>query len=386
MTTNALLTLRADGRIESVVGGDAEDAIELGDVTLLPGLIDAHEHVMSDQTGTYLEMLQVSEGLRTLSGAASARAILHAGYTTVRDCGNEGMQYADVALRDAIARGELEGPRLFVATRMIAAINGYFPLDVPAGVVRLTGAQEIHGAEEAERVAKEQLAKGADLLKVYADFPEGMAKPVRPTLTVDEIRAVVGAAHAVHKRVAAHATSKAGIANALEAGVDSIEHGDEADPALLKKMAAQNVALVPTISGLETLLAEVPAGPRHDKLEARVRDKARELRDARVAGVRVATGLDGSAKVEHGKNADEPIAFVKFGDDPKEALRSATIRGAEVLGLEDRLGSLTPGKLADVIAVEGDPVKDIHALSHVVFVMKDGHVVHTSRPRQPASR
>jgi imidazolonepropionase-like amidohydrolase len=368
------VTLTDDGHIAAVTtdapAEPAPDMLDLGDVTLLPGLVDAHEHVMANSAMGYLQMLQQrTEAYRTVEGVAHARAILHAGFTTVRDCGNEGLQYADVALRDAIARGVVEGPRLFVATRAIAHVDGYLPLDVPPGVPRPTGAQEIRDPDEARRAATEQLAHGADLIKVYADFPGDKGASPRPTLTVEEMKAAVEVAHAAGKRVAAHATSLPGIRNAVAAGVDSVEHGNDADPAILRVMKERGIFLVPTVRIL------APPGPARAKEVAAATDSARLLRDARAAGVKMGCGVDGSETDQHGRNALEPITFVELGVPPAEALQSATLRGAEVLGWDDRIGSVEKGKLADLVAVAGDPLRTIDSLTRVVFVMKAGAVV-----------
>ena len=372
MVLRPQVTLTTDGHIASVtVDAPPEpDALDLGDVTLLPGLVDAHEHVMANSAMGYLQMLQQrTEAYRTVEGVAHARAILHAGYTTVRDCGNEGLQYADVALRDAIARGVVEGPRLFVSTRAIAHVDGYLPIDVPPGVPRPTGAQEIRDPAEAHDAAVQQLARGADLIKVYADFPGDKGVAPRPTLTVDEMKAAVDVAHAAGKRVAAHATSLPGIRNAVAAGVDSIEHGNDADPAILRVMKERGIFLVPTVRILAA------PGPARAKEVAAATGSQRLLRDARDAGVKMGCGVDGSETDQHGRNALEPITFVELGVPPAEALQAATLRGAEVLGWEDRIGTVEPGKIADLVAVAGDPLRAIDALTHVVFVMKAGVTV-----------
>ncbi|HSO34759.1 MAG TPA: amidohydrolase family protein [Labilithrix sp.] len=378
MIEHPQITITSDGHIESVTAAAQDEppggALDLGNVTLLPGLVDAHEHVMAHSAEGYLVMLQKrSEAYRTIEGVAHAHAILQAGYTTVRDCGNEGLQYADVSLRDAIARGIVDGPRLFVATRAIAAVDGYLPLDVPPGVPRPTGAQEIRGADEARRAATEQLARGADLVKLYADFPGSNNVPPRPTLTVEEMRAAIDVAHAAGKKVGAHATSLPGIRNAVAAGVDSIEHGNDADPEILRVMKERGIFLVPTVRVL------TEPGPKRAREIAEATSSARLLRDARAAGVKLACGVDGSETDQHGRNALEPITFVELGVPALEALQSATLRGAELLGWDDRIGSVEKGKIADLIAVEGNPLTEIQALSRVVFVMKAGAVVRSAR-------
>ncbi len=385
-TILANVTVRIAGdRIASVVAGAAAppDAMELGDVTLVPGLVDAHTHLMANDTGDYIDMLtQKSEAYRTLEAVANARAVLYAGFTSVRDCGNEGLMYADVALRDAIEKGLVEGPRLRVATRAIAAPGGYLPFRVSTDLaVRPSGAQIVNGIDEARRAAREQLANGADLLKLYADFPASPTEPIRPTLTVDEMKAAVDVAHASGHKVAAHAMSLPGIRNALAAGVDSIEHGNDADLETLRLMAARGVFLVPTqaVIALE-IESEAPGSPRRAVLQAQVEGGKRLIRDAVASGVKIATGFDSAESAHHGQDALEAVTLVAHGMSTTAALQAATVRGAELLGWTDRIGSLEKGKLADIVAVPGDPTRDVHALERVSFVMKGGVVVRNDLP------
>ncbi|WP_394839531.1 amidohydrolase family protein [Pendulispora rubella] len=395
---NVVVRIEGD-RIVSVSEGAPPDptVVDLGDVTLIPGMIDAHSHVLANHEKSYLEMLvEKSESYRTLEGAANARNVLRAGFTTVRDCGNEGLQWADVSLRDAIAKGLVEGPRMFVATRAIAAVGGYMPFGVSPDLAQPpSGAQFVSGVEEARRAAREQIQHGADLLKLYADFPGGPGQPVHTTLSVDEMKAAVDIAHAAGRKVAAHAQSKQGIRNAIAAGVDSIEHGSDADAEILRLMRDRGVFLVPTQAVLTIFLAEAKTGPQRDRLIKRVTDGQRLVRAARDSGVKIATGFDAATSKDDGHNAMEAITLVAYGLSPVEALRAATLRGAELVGWDDRIGSIEKGKIADLVAVEGDPTKDIHALGHVTFVMKDGAVawdvrdvtgasLSPTRPRGPA--
>ena len=230
--------------------------IDLGDRTMLPGLIDCHTHMMArvpeGKNGYAVNLLTKSQAYRALEGAADARATLEAGFTTVRDVENEGSEFADVALRDAINDGLVEGPRMRVATRGIAAVGQYYPFGVSADLTDFpTGAQMISGPEEARRAVREQIGHGADLIKVYADWGY-------PTLTVAEMQVVVEEAHKQHRKVAAHATSAEGIRNAVQAGVDSIEHGHRADRAALALMKSKGVYLVPTLSVIDAHVAKTP--------------------------------------------------------------------------------------------------------------------------------
>jgi len=348
--------------------------VDVGDATLLPGLIDCHTHLMArisddDPQGYGLALLTKSEAFRALEGAADARVTLIAGFTAVRDVESEGSGYADVALRDAINQGLVEGPRMQVATRGIAAVGRYFPFGISPDLPDFpTGAQMISGPEEARRAAREQIGHGANLLKVYADW--GV-----PTLTVDEIRPIVEEAHKARIKVAAHADSPDGIRNALTAGVDSIEHGHQADRSSFELMKEKNAFWVPTI-GHYFYAVDTARTPQPHKYMQQTLERTRQnIATARELGVRVANGFDPSSAEAHGKNAHEIIAMTKLGMSSLEAIRAATTNAAELMGWSEKVGSIEPGKYADVIAVSGDPMADIGELERVKFVMKGGAVV-----------
>ena len=352
--------------------------IDLTSVAVLPGLADCHTHTVSrsdgkDPHGYLLQLATRSLADRALEGAANARAILRAGFTTVRDVESEGAGTADASLRDAIARKLVEGPRMLVATRGIAAVGGYLPHGVSRDLAARfpTGAQLVSGADEARRAAREQLAAGADLIKAYADFPDETVPGVKPMLAVDELRAIAEEAHRRGRKLAVHATSSAGIANALEAGADSIEHGWDATPAQLATMASHKTTLVPTTWALMTRLAAAP--PQAKALVERRLGELRSLiANARAAKVNLAAGSDVAEAGDHGNNARELASLVELGLSPIEALRAATTACHAAIG-EDG-GRLVQGGRADVIAVEGDPLADVGALRRVKFVMKAGAV------------
>jgi len=348
--------------------------IDLHNATVLPGLIDCHTHLMAripdGESGYQLNLLTKSQAYRALEGAADARATLYAGFTTVRDVESEGSGYADVALRDAINDGLVEGPRMLVATRGIAAVGGYLPFGVSPDLVAFpTGAQMISGVEEARRAVREQISHGADLIKMYADWHH-------PTLTVAEMQVVVEEAHKQGLKVAAHATTPEGIHNAIMAGVDSIEHGHEADRTDLQLMKKNGTYLVPTLSVVDASLAKHFGGSAYSpRALAFLETLKKTMTMAKEMGIKIADGSDASDATRHGRNALELEAMTNRGLTPIDAIRAATINAADLLGWSDKVGALEVGMFADLIAVEGDPTVDIKTLQKVDFVMKGGQLV-----------
>jgi len=368
-----------NGRVSAVGAGlpvpSGAEVIDLGDVTVLPGLIDAHTHLMARRPETpsgdeyEKDLLTKSQAFRTLEGAANARATLRAGFTTVRDVENEGTGYADVDLRNAIRQGLVEGPRMLVATRGIAAVGAYHPFGISADLKDFpTGTQEVSGVEEARRAAREQIGHGADLLKVYADWG-------RPTLTVEELRVIIEEAHKANRKVAVHATSSQGIRNALEAGADSIEHGHQADRAALESIKKKGAWFVPTLGILEMLAERAPNEGARRFLDSRLQATREVVKQAHALGLKIVSGFDASSPLDQGRNAVEIAALQRAGLPPLEAIRAATSRASELLGLQEHVGSLEKGRYGDLIAVSGDPLADVTELQRVRFVMKGGAVV-----------
>jgi len=346
--------------------------IDLGSRTLMPGLIDAHTHVMArvpeSDEGYIVNLATKSQAFRALEGAADARAILHSGFTTIRDVESEGAGCGDAALRDAVAQGLVEGPRMKVATRGVAQVGQYMPFGVAPDLQGFrTGAQMVSGVEEVRRAVREQIGCGADLIKIYVDWRH-------PTFTVEEIRAAVDEAHKAGIKIAAHATLQQGILNAVAAGVDSVEHGSRADAATLNLMKRKGIFWVPTLTAQDRGIEAALGDPQRRARVMALREAMRSaVANARHLGVKVALGFDAAEAAYQGHSADELKTMVKYGFTPLEAIQAATLGGAELYG--DKIGAIEPGDYADLIAVDSDPLADVNTLTRVTFVMKGGEVI-----------
>jgi imidazolonepropionase-like amidohydrolase len=375
-------------RIESV--GDWSPAkvpagaavIDLSRATVLPGLIDAHTHIFLQgevpaEGGYDAELLKQGLALRAARATVSARRALEQGFTTIRDVETEGAGYGDVGIKQAIERGYIPGPRMFVVTRAISTtggypLEGYAPeLDVPKG------AQLIDGPVEARKAAREQLSNGADWIKVYMthrSWVDSQGNLVsQPTLTVEELKAIVDEAHGWGKSVACHAYGGIGLHRALDGGCDSIEHGLDLDDAAVAQMVRQGTWLCPTMSPYykEWAPEGTPEGKR-DRKRAAVHGPS--LQRAMKAGVKIAFGTDVGGFPWSEPIAQEFSRMVELGMTPMVAIQSATSKAAEMLGMAGQLGVVAPGAYADIVAVEADPLKDVKVLERVDFVMKDGKV------------
>ena len=378
-------------RIEAV--GDAAStkipegatAIDLSRATVLPGLIDSHTHIFLQgedpaEGGYDAQLLMQGLAFRAARATVAARRALVQGFTTIRDVETEGAGYGDVGIKQAIEKGYIPGPRMFVVTRAISTTGGYNLEGYAPEVEVPKGAQIVDGPVEARKAAREQLDHGADWIKVYMTHRSWLDKDgslfSQPTLTLEEIRAIVDEAHGWGKKVACHAYNGVGLHRALDGGCDSIEHGLELDDAAVAQMVKQGTWLCPTMSVYydHWSPADTPAGKRDRK---RVELHGPSLRKAVRAGVKIAFGTDVG-----GFSWNEPIArefarMVEFGMTPMAAIQSATSKGAEMLGMSGEIGVVAPGAYADIIAVPGDPLKNVADLENVQFVMKDGKVFET---------
>ena len=382
---NQVIVIRGN-RIASVGDASAIPAnarvIDLSNMIVLPGLIDAHTHIFlqgeDEAEGGYdAQLLKFPLAYRAARATVSARRALEQGFTTIRDVETEGAGYGDVGIKQAIEEGHIPGPRIFASTRAISTTGGY-PLEGYAPEIEVPkGVQIVDGPVEARKAAREQIDKGADWVKVYMTHRSWVDKQgnlvSQPTLTVEELRAIVDEAHGQKRKVACHAYGGEGLHRALDGGCDSIEHGLDLDDAAVAQMLKQGTWLVPTLSVYYSHNdpPDTPSGRRDRK---RIEVHGPSFQKAMKAGVKIAFGTDVG-----GFSWSEPIAqelgrMVSFGMAPMDAIKAATSRAAELLGMTDDLGVIAPGAYADVVAVDGDPLKNVDVLKDVRFVMKDGKV------------
>lgn len=350
--------------------------IDLAGDTLMPGMIEGHGHLFLhpyDEASWDDQVLHEPLALRTARAVANARATLRAGFTSERDLGTEGAGYADVGLKAAIDRGIVEGPRLSVATRAIVALGAYGPKGFEPGVAIPQGAEEVSGAEQMVAAVRRQIAAGADWVKLYADYRWRSGEESRATLSLDEIRAAVAAAHDAGRPVAVHASTVEGMRRAIEAGVDTIEHGYGGTPAILASMAAKKIALCPTLAAADAS-ARYRGWNGAEPAPAAVKASRDSLRLALAAGVPICMGGDAGV-FAHGTNVREMELMVAAGMTPTQVLLASTSGNARWMRLGDRLGAAKPGMLADLVAVAGDPTVNISAVRAVRLVMKGGAVV-----------
>jgi len=350
--------------------------IDLPGTTLLPGLIEGHSHLFLhpyDETLWDDQVLHEPLALRTARAVVHAERTLMAGFTTERDLGTEGAGFADVGLEKAINQGIVPGPRLIVATKAIVARGAYGPKGFEPGLAIPQGAQEVAGPDEIVRAVRDQIAGGADLIKFYADYHWGPHEPTRVTLSQAELNAGVAAAHDAGRLVAVHATTADGMRRAILAGADTIEHGYGGTPEVFKLMHDRGTALCATIAASEAYARYFEQWNGQEPAPESVQENRRSFNLAIKAGVPMCMGGDVGVYT-HGKNWLEMEAMQRAGMPAAEVMIAATSGNAKIFRLADR-GQVKPGLLADLVAVDGDPTRDVSAVRNVRLVMKGGQVV-----------
>jgi imidazolonepropionase-like amidohydrolase len=365
----------------AIDAGGAE-AVDLKGLTLLPGLMDLHSHLFLhpyNEVAWDDQVLKESEAYRTVRAVMHAEATLRAGFTLLRDLGTEGAGYADVALKRAIDGDLIPGPRLVVVTRAIVATGSYGPARTKfrPDCCFPQGAEEASGIDEVVRAVRHQASHGADWIKVYADYRAGPGGETVATFSIDELKALVESAHSLGRPVAAHATSNEGMRRAALAGVDTIEHGYGGTRETFALMKRNNIAYLPTLTVCEALCGYFHGHVRGGDPHPRMVEAANAFRNARAEGVTIGCGSD-VGPFPHGENLRELQWMEKLGMSANEALLAATAVNAKILRREHELGSVKENYLADLIAVDGDPSRDLGALAAVSFVMKGGRGVQPS--------
>jgi len=360
--------IEAAGPAASIAAAGAT-IIDLPGTTLTPGLVEGHSHILLHSYNEASWTDQVSrEGLalRVARAVNHLRDTLQAGFTTVRDLGTEGAAYADVELKQAVNQGIVPGPRILASTRAIVATGSYQPKFIAEWTVP-QGAEEADGVDSLTRVVRDQIGKGADWIKMYADYRWGPLSGSRPTFSIEEMKLAVETAKSAGVPVAVHANTAEGMRRAVLAGVETIDHGGEGTPEVFKLMADHHVALCPTIT------AGAGPWPPADPESPAAQRKRTSFKAALDAGVTILNGSD-VGTFPHGENARELEAMVAYGMPAMNALKSATSTAARVLHMENQIGSVKAGMFADLVAFDGDPTKDIAATRRVKFVMKNGTI------------
>ncbi|MEO6236478.1 MAG: amidohydrolase family protein [Vicinamibacterales bacterium] len=367
---------------EASVAAPGATVTDLPGTTLMPGMVEGHSHVLLhpyNETSWNDQVLHESLGVRVARATNHLRATLMAGFTTIRDLGTEGAAYADAELKQAVDQGIIPGPRMLVTTRAIVATGSYGPKGFALEWKVPQGAEEADG-ESLVRVVRDQIGHGADWIKIYADYRWGARGEAAPTFSLEEIQTIVATARSSGRPVVAHATTAEGMRRAILGGVETIEHGDAGTPEVFKLMTVHNVALCPTLAAGDATSQYAGWKKGEGPEPAGIARKRASFKAALAAGVTILSGSDVGV-FTHGDNARESELMVSYGMAAADALKSATSVAARVLHMENRIGSVKEGFIADLVAVDGDPSKEISALRRVRFVMKGGSVV-----RQDAAR
>lgn len=348
--------------------------IILTNCTLLPGLIEGHSHLFLhpyNETSWNDQVLKESRAERVARATVHARKTLFAGFTTVRDLGTEGAGYDDAGLKQAIEKGIIPGPRMLIATRAIVATGSYGPKELSYDIDAPKGAAEADGIDALIKEVRTQIGKGADVIKVYADYRWGLNKEAMPTFTIDELKKVVEVAASSGRIVAVHATTAEGMRRAIMAGVTTIEHGDNGTPEIFNLMKQKNIALCPTLAAGDAIAQYNGWHKRTDPEPLRIQQKRKSFNDALKAGVTICMGGDVGV-FPHGDNAREMELMVEYGMKPLDVLKSATSVNADVFKINDKVGRIKPGLYADILVVTGDPSKNIQDIRNIKLVMKNG--------------
>jgi len=349
------------------------EVVDLKGATLMPGLIEGHSHLLLhpyNETSWDDQVLKESRALRVARATVHAQKTLLAGFTTVRDLGTEGADYDDVGLKQAIEQGIIPGPRMVVVTRALIATGSYGPKGFSPDITLPQGAEEADGHDALIRAVRTQIGKGADAIKIYADYRWGLMAEARPTFTLDELKLIVETARSSGRGVVAHASTAEGMRRAILAGCETVEHGDAGTPEIFALMKKNGTALCPTLAAGDAVSQYRGWKKGQEPEPVRIGEKRRTFKQALEAGVTICAGGDVGV-FSHGDNARELEMMVDYGMKPLDVLRSATSINADVFHLADR-GRIRPGLLADLVAVEGDPSRQIAAVRRVRLVMKGG--------------
>jgi len=351
--------------------------IELKNCTLLPGLIEGHTHLFLhpyNETPWDDQVLKEPRSYRTARAVTHAEKTLKAGFTTARDLGTEGAEFDDVGLKRAINENIIVGPRLLIATKALVATGSYAPKGFASDITVPQGAEEADGHDDLIKKVRNQIGKGADLIKIYADYRWGLRGEAAPTFTLDEIKLIVATAKSAGRPTVAHASTVEGMRRAIEGGVETIEHGDSGTPEIWKLMAERNVYLCPTLAAGDAILQYRGWKKGIDPDPERIQMKKQTFKEILKSGVKICMGGDVGV-FAHGDNAREIEMLVEYGMQPIEALKSATSINADAFHVEKQVGRIKPGLLADIVVVEGDPTQNIKTLRNIKLVMKDGKIV-----------
>lgn len=362
------------GIIRNVPAGT--ETINLPGTTLMPGMIEGHSHLYLhpyNEVSWNDQVLKESRAERTARAVSHAQVTLLAGFTTVRDLGTEGAEYDDAGLKKAIEKGVVPGPRMIVATKAIVAKGTYGPKSESPDIVFHQGAAEVAGLESMTNEVRTQIGKGADLIKIYADYRWGQNGEAMPTFTTEEIATAVAIAKSGGRQVVVHSITPEGMRRSILAGASTIEHGDDGTAEVFRLMKEKGVALCPTLAADDAIMQYKGWRKGTDPEPITIINKRKSFQLALQAGVTICMGGDVGV-FTHGDNAREMEMMVDYGMKPLEVLRSATSVNADVFGYAVKIGRIKPGLFADIIAVQGNPVEDIKAVRKISLVMKDGKV------------